>query len=68
MRRRWVLRGRSATGEEVWVILSVPAGTCGEIRATVAGTTLVYTPEELARVRRVLLDVIAAALQARGTW
>lgn len=66
-RRRWNLRVHDVAGGEVVLVVEVPPDD-GMVRASVGGTAIVLSPEDVSRVRRVYQEAQAVALQDRGRW
>lgn len=63
-----MMRARDATGRERHLIVEVPADGDGAVHASVGNVTLVFSPDEVSKLRRMFLDAQAVALEDRGRW
>lgn len=66
-KRRWSMRGRDLRHREGWLHVGVSEAT-GEIGLQIEGSVVVLQPQDAARLRQVLADAVARALQDRDGW
>jgi hypothetical protein len=68
MRRRWTLRFQTNSGEDLGLVVYVPADESGRVRASIGTFSAVLEPQEVRRLRQIYLEAMAVAIWDRGAW
>jgi hypothetical protein len=69
MRRKWTVRVRAVTGQDGWIVITVPAGE-GRIHVSASPpqTRWEFTPEDVSKLRRYCLEAQVQAISDLDHW